>query len=92
MIPVDQFECEGTKLVIFARDQPEYIPLPALAFPDGKILTEWALSAEEREAIAKGENVRLWIWLYPHVCPRCQHQDPPLLQPVALDLTSEHHG
>lgn len=92
MIPVEQFECEGTQLVIFAKDQPEYIPLPALVYPDGKILTEWAPSDAERESIARGENVRLWIWLFPTICPTCQHREEPRLQPVVLDVTDEHHG
>jgi hypothetical protein len=81
MQPVEQFEYEGTRAVVFAKDQPEYIPLPALVFPDGKVLTEWAPSDTERAAIARGENIRLWIW--PFGQP---------LQPVALDVTDEHKG
>lgn len=81
MQPVEQFEVEGAQRVVFAKDQPEYIPLPALVFPDGTILTEWQPSEEERAAIARGENIRLWIW----TCGRT-------LQPVALDVTDERKG
>jgi hypothetical protein len=81
MIPVEQFETDGTQLVVFAKDQAEYTPLPALVFPDGKVLTEWSFSEEERAAIARGENLRLWIWTFGR-----------LLQPVALEVTDERKG
>jgi hypothetical protein len=78
MEPVVQFEIPGTRAVVFAEHQPEYTPLPALVFPDGKVLTEWTFSDEERAAVARGENLRLWIWTHGQ-----------LLQPVALALTDE---
>lgn len=92
MLPVDQFETPDATLVVFAKDQPEYTPLPALRFPDGKILTEWSFSEEERAAVARGENIRLWIWLYPPHCDRCGLVLPPKLQPVALEVTDERKG
>ena len=33
--------------VIFAKDQPEYLPLPALKMPDGEVYTCWELTDEE---------------------------------------------
>lgn len=81
MEPVEQFACDGARAVVFAKEQPEYRALPALVFPDGKVLTEWAFSNDERAAIARGENLRLWVWTFGNP-----------LQPVALALTSEHHG
>lgn len=92
MKPVEQFPYEGSTAVTFAKDQPQYDPLPALVFQDGAVLTEWELSEEERAAILAGENIRLWIWLHPHRCPRCSHVDAPRLQPVALALTDERKG
>lgn len=90
MIAVEQLEAEGTRAVVFAEHQPEYIPLPALVYPDGKVLTEWAFTEEERALIARGENLRLWIWKgHVVVCPHCRQASPSLLQPVALDVTSE---
>ena len=47
--------------VIFAKDQPEYIPLPAFRkeSPQGEVITCWQLSFKERLRILfKGE-----IWL-----------------------------
>lgn len=66
------------RFVTFAKDQPEYTPLPALVFADGKVMTEWALSAEECARLQRGERLRLWIWTYGQP-----------LQPVALEVTSE---
>ena len=43
--------------VVFAKDQPEYIPLPALVFEDGKIMTEWSLTETERLRLIAGERV-----------------------------------
>ncbi len=40
--------------VVFAKDQPEYIPLPAVYLkgsPQGAVLTRWKLSEEEKEKI-----------------------------------------
>lgn len=81
MTPVDQFEVEGAQVVVFAKNQPEYNPLPALVFPDGRICTEWAFTEDERALIARGENLRLWVWSFNRP-----------LQPVALQITDEHHG
>lgn len=90
MQAVEQLEMPGTRAVTFAKDQPEYSPLPALLYEDGKILTEWTFSEEERAAIAQGENLRLWIWKgYAHACPHCHQAIPTLLQPVQLQLTDE---
>lgn len=40
--------------VVFAKDQPEYIPLPAMKVPNdpqGLIITKWQLSPEELERV-----------------------------------------
>jgi hypothetical protein len=66
------------RVVVFAKDQPQYLPLPALVFEDGKILTEWTLTEEERQRLIRGEALRLWVWTF---------NQP--LQPVMLEVTSE---
>lgn len=79
MIPIEpEVIPEGTKLVVYAKNQPEYIPLPVIKYPDGLLLTEWKLTEEEREAIIRGENIKLWIWTF---------NNP--LQPIALEVTKE---
>lgn len=45
--------------VTFAKDQPQYIQLPAYLDEDGTVITEWEFSDEERARIAKGENIRI---------------------------------
>jgi hypothetical protein len=69
------------RFVEFAKDQPQYLTLPALVYNDGKILTEWKFTEAERAAIARGENLRLWIWTFGQP-----------LQPIALEITSEDRG
>jgi hypothetical protein len=90
MTPVDQLPLDGVEAVSFAKDQDEFETLPALLYPDGTVLTEWSFSEEERAAIARGENLRLWIVKgLTHRCPNCQHHAPALLTPLKLELTHE---
>lgn len=35
--------------VVFAKDQPEYLPLPALRMQDGEVYTCWQFTDEEWE-------------------------------------------
>jgi hypothetical protein len=47
MTPIYPRERAGFKQVVFAKNQPEYIPLPALT--DGlHVVTRWKLSYRER--------------------------------------------
>lgn len=62
--------------IVLAKDSPQYAPLPALVFADGKVCTEWALSEEERQRLIAGERIRLWVWPCGQACP-----------PVALQIT-----
>ena len=53
--------CEET---VYAKDQPEYTPLPAVHLhddPERTIITRWHLSDEERKRIAEGQDVYLWV-------------------------------
>lgn len=55
---------EGTKLVIFAKDQPEYLPLPAYAQPDGVVTSCWRPSEDERQQIAAGGPIYVDLWTF----------------------------
>jgi hypothetical protein len=80
MHAIEQFAFGEVRGVIFGEQQADdYLPLPALVYPDGKILIEWTFTEEERARIARGENLRHWIWKDP--------RQP--LQPVALEVTDE---
>lgn len=48
--------------VVFAKDQPEYMPLPAMKIPNdpqGLIITKWQLSPEELERIKETGTIHL---------------------------------
>lgn len=34
--------------VVWAKNQPEYIPLPSVVSPDGRVITRWRLTWRER--------------------------------------------
>lgn len=69
---------DGARLVVLAKDQPQYDPLPAAVCPDGLVMTEWALSAEDLAAVVRGGRVRLWTWTF---------GEP--FQPVALEVVED---
>ena len=43
--------------VTFAKDQPEYQPLPALRMPDGEVYTCWEFTDEEIERLVKNRCI-----------------------------------
>jgi hypothetical protein len=91
MDAVKQISLEpGVTPVTFAENQPQYAPLPALVYPDGSVLVEWHFTDEERERIARGEDLRHWIWKgVAHRCSNCGLVTPCLLQPTMLEVTDE---
>ena len=77
MNPVEPVPHEGAQLVIFARDQPQYSPLPASVDASGVVMTEWLPTAEEMMRLMEGGHVRLWTWTFHHP-----------LQPVRLEVAA----
>lgn len=61
MIAVKPDKQEGFISVTYAKDQPEYSPLPGLLSPDGMVITEWELTAMELAHLMCGGKVRLYI-------------------------------
>lgn len=64
--------------VVFAKDQPEYMPLPAMKIPNdpqGLIITKWQLSPEELERVKETGTIHLSMLTF---------NQP--LQPVLLTL------
>lgn len=51
----------GVSEIVFAKDQPQYIPLPALRFPDGLVVTRWSLTWSERIRIMLGGSIFLGV-------------------------------
>lgn len=56
----------GATAIVFAKDQPEYEPLPAAVDMTGLVMTEWELSAEDLATLINGGRIRLWIWTFTH--------------------------
>lgn len=44
---------------VFAKDQPEYLPLPAIVTDDGTVITRWKLSWRERLRVMFSGNLYL---------------------------------
>ena len=63
--------------VVYAKDQPEYLPLPAIRNSKGIVLSRWKLTDEERNAIHSGADLYLSVYTFNHP-----------LQPVYLEVSS----
>lgn len=62
MKPVTPQARPDATAVVFAKDQPEYEPLPANVSADGLVMTEWAPTVREMRTLELGGVIRLWIW------------------------------
>ena len=47
----------GSRAVVIAEQQPEYLDLPSVRTPGGQVITRWTPTAAERQAIAAGEDI-----------------------------------
>lgn len=72
--------------VVFAKDQPEYLQLPAHVTPDGRVVTRWRLTWREKLQVVLGGC--LWLQVLTFNSP---------LQPVKIstecpldDIRSAH--
>lgn len=65
--------------VIFAKDHPEYMQLPAVRVQsaEAQVLTRWQLSDEDRQKIAAGADLYLWVSTFGQP-----------LQPVELEIAT----
>ena len=66
--------------VVFAKDQPEYLPLPVHKTPDGMVISCWALTWRERfKMLLTG---RMWwsvLTFNQPLQPQCPHVDRPFV-------------
>jgi hypothetical protein len=73
--------------VVYAKDQPEYQPLPCIRATDGAILTRWSLNEQERRQVAEQGYVYLTVMTFNQpLQPLLMTVDPPdgfALTPVA---------
>lgn len=94
MTPVEPMLHEGATLIVFAKDQPQYIPLPASVDADGVVMTEWEPTAEELNRLLCGGRIRLWLHRAVGVetCPRCSADVPRLLNPMNIEVLEPECG
>jgi len=66
--------------VVFAENQPEYLPLPAMHLQDqaGTIITCWEMSEEELQEVVKNKRIYLSVMTF---------NQP--LQPVSVQASLE---
>ena len=69
------FELPADELIVYAKDQPQYHPLPMWKGPDGLRVSRWKLSWRERLKILTGGS--LWLTILTFGNP---------LQPVKLEV------
>lgn len=82
MTPVEPLALhDGATLVVFAKDQPEYFPLPASVSPDGLVMTEWEPTAAELELLLTGGRIRIWL-----------HTFGKPLQPISVQVAEPECG
>jgi len=60
MIPME-FDEQNT---VFAKDQPEYTPLPAHKTEGGEVVSKWFLSPEEIREISVTGVLWLRVWTF----------------------------
>jgi hypothetical protein len=87
LLPKDGPVFEGleSREVIYAKDQPEYMPLRTLV-SDGhlrRVISRWTLTDDQRAAIGRGDDIFLML---------LTHGNP--LQPIQIALGNgkEDHG
>jgi hypothetical protein len=55
----------GCRALVVAEKQDEYLNLPSIVTEDGRVITRWELTEDERRALLLGEDVYLTIFGVP---------------------------
>lgn len=91
MTPIEITEqVEGWAKVVYAKDQPEYQPLPTLrqvGTVEGRVLSRWRPTEDELIKLLAGDDLYLEVWTFNNECRRCGQQQG--LQPVRLGVWSD---
>jgi hypothetical protein len=67
MKPIDtNLKATGWTKVIYAKDQPEYLPLPVIKNPNGDVISCWSLDWKERIKLFLTGKLWLMILTYNH--------------------------
>lgn len=79
MVPVDP-KIPGHDTIVIAKEQPQYVPLPAVRFASGLVVAKWKLTWRERIQIFL--TGRLW---------HCQQTyNRGALQPMRMSTRKEY--
>lgn len=54
----------NTETVKYAEHQPEYVTLPSLRTPDGRVVSQWRLEPNDLELLKNGVPVTLVLYTY----------------------------
>lgn len=88
MIPTEPTVVEGMKLRVFAKDQPEYMPLPTAIDAEGCVVSEWEPTSEELHWLLCGGRIRLAVYTFDPQIGEPGHE----LLPVSLDVLPPQAG
>ena len=67
--------------VVYAKDQPQYIPLPVVKEADGRVTTRWKLTWKERLKVFLAGNVYLQVCTFNHpLQPLRMTAEPPAIE------------
>lgn len=55
---------EGSREVNYAEHQPEYLTLPSIQTPDGKVASQWKPTLGELALLNEGVPVTLVCWTF----------------------------
>ncbi|HWQ97243.1 MAG TPA: hypothetical protein VN538_03995 [Clostridia bacterium] len=68
LLPADRPVVDGLEKheVVYAKDQPEYLPLRCLrsVSADVKVMSRWTLTPEQRKAVAEGADIFLTLFTF----------------------------
>lgn len=59
----------GSKARILNGPKREYLDLPAIVTPQGRVITRWTFNEEERARVLAGEDLYLTIWSHGPINP-----------------------
>lgn len=75
---------EGTRDVVFGEGQKDYIPLPTAITRDGRVVSRWKPTDDERARLIAGLDVYLTVLTFGNVCRACGNKQG--LQPVMVTV------
>lgn len=49
---------------VYAKDQPEYLPLPVMKLEDGTVISCWEITDEDLERLAQTRKIYVSQWTF----------------------------